>query len=375
MSGISRGAGWALAGALLTLGAYGLGRPQGAAGAGGDVRPPAPPRSARPAPDDKGEAVHLCSGPPPSAPRPAPSAGELARAREDLGRLREAARRGGEDRVLALNALHEFLVAALGEGRMSPAELVEMFRSETDAATLDVLQGALALQPEAAEAPGVKEAFLEMARTEGPAARRQAAVAFLGTVWDRDGRVLEGLLALARTEGAGDLCLSALGALASYAVKNADRSGAVQAALLDVAARPAPEEVRQQALLSLDVRSADQAAVRRLAGFLADASPEVRRSAADKLGEAPPEHRATALAALGAALDRETEPALRRALLDNLVRCGRSEAAEALERLAARCPDLRADAEEYLALVRAGYADWDEILDRKERLEAGRTAR
>jgi hypothetical protein len=258
---------------------------------------------------------------------------------------------------------------------MSPAELVEMFRSETDAATLDVLQGALALQPEAAEAPGVKEAFLEMALAEGPPARRQAAVAFLGTVWDRDGRALEALLALARTEGPGDLRLSALGALASYAVKNADRSGPVQAALLDVAARPVPDEIRQQALLSVDVRSADEAVVRRLAGFLADASPEVRRSAAEKLGEAPPERRATALSALVAALDRETEPTLRRALLDNLVRCGRGEAADVLERLAARSPDLRTDAEEYLALVRAGYADWDEILDRKERLEAGRTAR
>jgi hypothetical protein len=181
-----------------------------------------------------------------------------------------------------------------------------------------------------------------------------------------------------KSRGAGLALAGALLALGAYGLGRHQGAAGVGGDLRPPAprsARPAPDEIRQQALLSVDVRSADEAAVRRLAGFLADASPEVRRSAAEKLGEAPPERRATALSALVAALDRETEPTLRRALLDNLVRCGRGEAADVLERLAARSPDLRTDAEEYLALVRAGYADWDEILDRKERLEAGRTAR
>jgi hypothetical protein len=373
MSGKGRGPGLALAGALLVLGAYGLGRHQGAAGVGGEARPPAP-RTARECPDEKEEAAHVCGLPPP-APRPAPAAAEVEGTRKELDRLREAARAGGEGRPSVLNALQEFLIAALGEGRLSPAEFVEMFRSETDAAALDVLQGVLALQPEAAEAPGVKDAFLRIARADGLLARRQAAIAFLGTAWDRDGRVLDALVELARAEEAAEIRLSALGALGSYAVKNEDRSAAVAAALLDVAARPAPDEIRQQAIASLDVRSADEATVRRLAGFLADASPDVRGSAAGKLGEAPPERRAEALAALEAALGREGDPVLRRALLDNLVRCGRGEAAGALERLAARTPDLKADAEEYLAVVRAGVADWEEILERKERLEARRTGR
>lgn len=376
MSGKGRGVGLALAGALLALGAYGLGRQQGAAGIGGASRSPAPPRPTRVCPDEKGEAaVHGGRIPSAAAYSYVPTAAEAAGTRKELERLREAARGEEPDRPSALNALQEFVVSALGEGRLSPAELIEMFRSETDAAVLDVLQGSLALQPEAVEAPGVKEAFLEIARAEGLAARRQAAIAFLGTAWDRDGRVLDALVGLARAGETGEIRLCALGALASYAVKNAERSADVNAALLDVAARPAPDEIRQQAVASLDIRSAGEAAVRRLTGFLADASPEVRGAAADKLGQAPPECRAEALAALEAALNREGDPILRRSLLDNLVRCGRGDAAGALERLVARSPDLKADAEEYLAVVRAGHADWEEILDQKGRLEARRTGR
>lgn len=375
MSGKARGVGLALAGALLALGAYGLGRHQGAAGSGSAFRPSVPARPTRACPDEKGEAAHVCGLPPPAPSSFAPTVAEAAGTRKELERLQEAARGGGLDRPSALNALQEFVVAALGEGRLSPAQLIEMFRSETDAAVLDVLQGSLALQPEAAEAPGVKEAFVEIARAGGLAARRQAAIAFLGTTWDRDGRVMDALVGLARAEGAGEIRLSALGALASYAVKNAERSADVNAALLDVAARPAPDEIRQQAVASLDIRSAGEAAVRRLSGFLADTSPEVRGAAADKLGQAPPERRAEALAALEAALNREGDPVLRRSLLDNLVRCGRGDAAGALERLVARSPDLKADAEEYLAVVRAGHADWEEILDEKGRLEARRTGR
>ena len=124
------------------------------------------------------------------------------------------------------------------------------------------------------------------ARADANTARRQAAIAFLGTAWDKDGRVRETLFGVARTDGDLSMRLSALGTLQAYAVKNHDQAGAVNAALLDVARADGNPDLRAQALSSVEIRGAKDETVRQLASFLDDPSPAARMASSDQIGRA-----------------------------------------------------------------------------------------
>jgi hypothetical protein len=342
--------------ALLLLGAWAAGR----SSRGGEPRPPA--HREHPA----------CAHPPPEA-RPAPAPEEKARAADDLETLRSELRRAASDRVVQLNRLQDFLTVSLAEGKLSAAQILEMFRTETDAATLDVLQGAISANPEAADAPGVVDAFVRFAQADADPARRQAAIAFLGSAWDRDGRVREALLGLARDERDPSLRMSALGTLQAYSIKNQEHAGTVNAELLALVRREQDGDVRAQAIGAVEVRSAGPETVRTLAAHLSDPSPAARLASADKLGDAPPASRTDAVAALDRALEREAESGVKALLLFSLVRAGRASAADALRRAAARDPELRADAEDWLAVLGRGHSDWAELSREKASLEAARS--
>jgi hypothetical protein len=298
-------------------------------------------------------------------PRPAAEGVPAETARAEL---RAEAPDGPEE----LNALQARLSRGLAEGDLTAEAILDRFRAETDPVVLDLLASVLASDPEAADQPGVLEAFLDLARSDALAARRQAAIAWLGSAWDRDGRVREALFGIARAEADAPLRLTALGTLQVYATKNHDQAAAVNAGLLDFARSESAGEMRAQALASLEMRSAGEEAVGPLAAFLADPSPEARRASADKLGEAPPEARRAAFAALERALEREADPVLRPALLYNLVRAGRAEAAEALRRAAGRHPELRPHAEDYLALLAREDLEWEHLAREKAELEFAR---
>lgn len=342
------------AGVVLILGAYALGR----SGSGRDdaFRPTA--AAARPVADP---AV-------PEFARPVAREGERAPATGGRPELPDS-------RVPGLNDRQGSLASALAEGRITPADLLELFRKEQDGAMLDVLQGVLANCPEAADVPGLRAAFEKIARDDSLLERRQAAIAYLGSVWDRDGSVRETLLSLARSDGSLSIRLTALGTLSAYSAKNGDQAGAVNAGLLELARTPAHgDEVRTQAISVVEARMADEATVRRLSDFLGDSSGSVRLAAAERLAEGPPAFRVPTVAALEGAIARERDLSTKSVLLATLVKAGRTEAVAALERSARRDPDVRADAQDYLAILRAGFVDWTDIQFEKSKREtaAGR---
>jgi len=349
---------WAVpltAGAALLLGSYLAGR----------AGTPAPhPRAVE-------THAHRCAHPPPET-RPDPTPEEKSRATDQLRELRADLRRVAANRPAQLNELQNFLSANLAEGKITAAQVIEMFRSETDAAALDVLQGVLAANPEVADAPGILDGFLSLAREDRDPARRQSAVAFLGSAWDRDGRVRDALLSLAQAGNDEAVRLAALGTLPAYAAKNRDQAEAVNAGLLDLARREPTAEMKAQALGALGVHGASERVFLEVSHFLVDASPGARFAAAEKLGDAPPVLRPHALGALDQALAREREPGVRQLLLLSLVKAGRSDASELLRRAALRDPELRPDAEEYLVVLGKGYVDWSDILREKAALESAR---
>jgi hypothetical protein len=349
-------------GVALILGAYGAGR-------AGREAPSAPHRHrAHSCGEGKPAEVEV----PPPVFKPEVREEDRAQAAVRLRDLQAELRKAVENRPAALNDLQNFLLSALAEGRLSASQVLEMFRTEQDGATLDVLQGTVAAVPEAADAPGVRDAFERIARSDGVPERRQAAIAFLGGASDGDGRIRRTLLSLAESDGDLSVRLTALGALGGYSQRNEGQAAAVNAGLLEIA-RPATagDDVRTQALSSVEVRRADGETLRRLSELLSDPSSAVRLASAERLGDVPPSLRDATVSALEGALSREPNGAIKSHLLASLVKAGRGESLPALER-AVRDPQLREDALDYLQILRAGHVDWSEIAHEKSKRDAAR---
>lgn len=295
-------------------------------------------------------------------PRPAAAAIPFSEVEREL-------RRRAAD-TARLNELQDYLASGLAEGRISASQIVELFRAEADPAVLDLLQGVLALNPEAADEPGILDAFLRFASADASRDRRQAALAFLSSAWDKDGRVRHALFEVGRRDPDEGLRLAALSALQGYAAKNGEHAGAVNAGLLALAQGESQGEVRAQALSALTMSAAGEESLRQLASYAGDPTPAVRLAAAERLAEAPSPHQGVAARALEEALARETESGAKPFLLGALVRAGAP--AEAIRRAGAKDPELWADAEEYVTILSRGTLDWEAIAAEKARLEAAR---
>lgn len=272
--------------------------------------------------------------------------------------------------VADLNELQDYLSGGLATGAITPDRIVELFRNETDAAVLDVLQGVLALHPELADGPGILEAFLHFATADSSRERRLAAIAFLGNAWDKDGRVRQILLGMGGGDPDPSIRMTSLATLQAYAQKNGEQAAAVNGGLLALARRDQDGEIRAQALQALTPEAAGEDAVRHLGAFVADPAACVRLAAADKLAQVPATQRFLALSLVEQALSRETETANKQLLLVGLVRLGGS--VDVLRRASAD-PDLRADAEEYLAILQVGGLEWETVAAEKAKREAART--
>src|SRR5207237_4706574 len=88
------------------------------------------------------------------------------------------------------------------------------------------------------------------------------------------------------------------------------------------------------------------------------------------LGEPPQLERARVLGALSAQLDREADPVLRQTLLVSLVSAGSTP--EALAAIAERHADLAEDAGEWIAGLRSGATDLEQLYAFKRAREAQR---
>ena len=289
-----------------------------------------------------------------------------------IERLRTDLRRNPSGSVERLNELQALLNTALKNGSLSSMGIVGMYKEETDQSILDVLQGVLAANPDYANAAGVTETFTEMARTDQNASRRQTAIAYLGTAWDKDGKVKDTLIEIARNGKDIGLRMCALGTLKAYLVKNWTQTEAVTTQLLSVAQNDKNEDVRAQALYSMEIHTGGEKAAMSVLGFLQDSQPVVRLATAEKLGDAAPTARPAVVNALEQAIAQEKESHVKKIMLANLVKAGRSEAASALERVATTNTELKADAQDYLSILKGGYTDWTDITRLKGDMEESR---
>ena len=319
-------------------------------------------------PTSQGQANSLAGDANAATSHPATGTDGLTR----IQNLRADLRQNSTGPVERLNELQALLKASLKNNTLTPTGVIMMFKEETDASILDVLQGVLAANPDYANAAGVTEAFVAIAQADPNPSRRQTAIAYLGTAWDKDGKVKDVLLGIVRDDQDMGARMSALGTIKAYTAKNWTKADAVSNQLLQIAQTAKDSDVRAEAVNSLDIHLGGEKAAAPLLSFLADTQSMVRLAAAEKLGDAAPTARPAVVNALEQAVARETESHVREIMLTNLVKAGRGDAEAALDRMIKSNTAIKADAQDYLTILRGGYVDWTDISRMKGEMEESR---
>ncbi|MBI5368375.1 MAG: HEAT repeat domain-containing protein [Planctomycetes bacterium] len=262
----------------------------------------------------------------------------------------------------AQDLVRKYLAGDPEKGR----EVVELLRAEKDLQVMDLLVGALAQDALVANDPGVIESFLQMAeRGDDPNLKRESLI-FLAGVQQSPAGFADRLSRLGRDDADSGVQASALQALGQYAASHPQESVAVTKDLLEVAQGAREPMVRAAALGAINVEQAGAPGLQALGGLVQrDADGGVRIAAAEALGGVRAADRGAALTVMEAAYRQEPDEAVRRSLIYNIVRAGRSDAAAALDRIAALDPKLAPDIQDYLEILKAGETDPNRIFQEK----------
>lgn len=278
-----------------------------------------------------------------------------------------------EDRIHKLNELQQFLGANLAEGKIAGLQILDMIRAENDPSVLDVLGAVLREYPPALDEPGMVDSILSLARADGSVERRRLGVFILGNAWDKTGSIRQALLEFAAQDPNTDVRMTALGALREFVIRNKDAAGAVSQEIIRIARGAGDEIVRAQAIMALNLDGAPEKLVNDVGQMLrTETSSEVRLSIVEALGNAGPEHRAAGLREIEQAYGREGEMGARAAMLLNIVKLGRHQAVDTLQRVREENPALRQEIQDYIAILQSGEVDMERILERKTRMEMER---
>ncbi len=308
--------------------------------------------------ESEARSVPLPATLPQAAPETATTATPAAVTQDPCNGVREAISSEDGPRI---DASLESLVGWVGGDVRRALEVVALLSRETDAMLLDMVADALSQDPKIGEAREVVEAFLDMALRDALAARRMAALTFLGER-PRDASFVATFLSIASRDADPDVRLAAVCAIRRQVDIDPGRRATLNETLLRAAAS-GEAGVRASAVEALSLRDADDLQVSTVAGFLGDADPMVRATVSEKLGEAGPGQRVTALRALEQAYLEEKDDRIRTLALAALVRAGGAEAVPALRRIAGSHPVLDPVVARLTASLSAGGVDAEAALD------------
>lgn len=240
-------------------------------------------------------------------------------------------------------------------------EVVALMTRETDPMLLDMVADALSQDPGIGDAREVVEAFHDMALRDVLPARRIAALTFLQER-PRDASLTATFLSIASRDADPDVRVAAVCAIRRQVDLVPARRAALNEMLLRVAAS-GEAGVRAAAVQALSLSDADDLQISSVIGFLRDADPMVRATAAEKLGEGGYDRRAAVLRALEETYMREGDERVRPLVLAALVRSGGAEAVPALRRMAGAHPSLDPVVTRLTASLSSAGADTDAVLD------------
>lgn len=255
---------------------------------------------------------------------------------------------------------------------LDEATLRAAFVGETDPAMVEELAAALAARTDRLGDPGPLRAVAARAVADANPDVRLALT-----------RALRGTSALEQTPDVyGQLVRDGAPAVRELAAQNlvTDLDGiyagqnrpAAEAGVRAAVGADDPA-VTARILRGMSTESLGGESARSIRGLLTSHSSEVREAAATALGGVSADEAQRARTALIALFSAEPELALRRSIIESIVRLGRGAAAPDLERMRQIEPRLAVDIAEWLQVLGLELQEWSLIVREKQRLEQARS--
>jgi hypothetical protein len=251
------------------------------------------------------------------------------------------------------------------------AELQGAFEREYDPVMVENLAAALVtrtgrgLEPEAMQAvakraledrdPGIRAATVR-------AMRRSGALASTGDMYER---LVRDTSPEVRMEAATNLVEDNLHVYGGHDGPAADSAVAAAAVSSD-------PKVTTKVLGQLMTGEISEGSARKLEQLLRSDAPEVRAAASTALGGVPASQMASAKQSLVGMYRDETDPTVRKSILQSIARLGYSGAVPELQRLRGVDPSLAPDIDTWIRVLEKNPQDWSLILREKQRLQQAR---
>ena len=305
-----------------------------------------------------------------AAATPAPMQVKACSLNDMIDGLRQALRRGSPAlRRYARELLKESAIA------LDPDALRSAFARETDPQLVEALGAALASRMARTSNLELIKPQLDRATTDGDPAVRAAAVRSLRGIG-----AVEAMHAT-RSPGYERLILDAAPEVRKAVVDNLleesakvyfghDRAVSEKAVQV-AAACPDPAQAARL-LRDVSTESVGHGAVQELTHLLTTGSPEVRAAAALSLGGVPAAESAAARTALLDSYQKDSEAAVRRAVLESLVHLGMSTALPMLDSLRGIDSAMTTEIDLWRAALHSGLQEWTLVQREKQRLAASR---
>jgi HEAT repeat protein len=253
------------------------------------------------------------------------------------------------------------------------AELQGAFEREYDPVMVENLAAALVartergLEPEAMQAvakraledrdPGIRAATVR-------AMRRTGALERTGDMYER---LVRDTSPEVRMEAANNLVEDNLHVYGGHDGPAADTAVAAAAA-----AASSDPKVTAKILGQLMTGDISEGSARKLEQFLRSDSPEVRAAASTALGGVPAAQMASAKQSLVGMYRDESDPAVRKSIIQSIARLGYSGAVPELQRLRGVDPSLSSEIDTWIRVLEKNPQDWSLILREKQRLQQAR---
>ncbi len=273
----------------------------------------------------------------------------------------------------AMNAIDAHLKEYVAGDPARAKELVDIFKRETEPAILEILAGALLSDPQIANAPELVQGFLSIARDDRNSDRRGQALLFLSGVTEISPQLVSDIVTLARNETDMQVRIGSISALTQYMQTHKEFSGQINETFIEIAKTDKDETVRGTAIQSLNLRESGAQSLDAVSDVLrADQASGVRAVAAMIMGDAPPQQRQFVMGKLEEAFTGEQDREVKRSMITSVVRAGREDALQSLERMRSSDPKYTDDVNDYIEILRTGERDMDKIWDQKFQREQAR---
>jgi hypothetical protein len=261
-------------------------------------------------------------------------------------------------------------------GRVPPEALWAKVEAERDAEVLEALAGLWVTRFNRSGERSVLERVVERAGREEDAARRAALVRALRQTDEPASEVLARAPATRdayRTwvrDAAPEVREAVVGNLADEAARSFGRSQETAERMVSLAVEASAPETAAELLAAVSLEAVRSPGVAQVRGLLRDAEHTgVREAAARALGTVAAGEASTTLRALAERYPEETEPAVRKALLEALSRLGLSSAIPVLRKLQGVDAAMDAEVEVWLSLLASQPQTWNLLEQDKRALE------